>query len=31
MKVFDEMTLGAGVFVTANVTQKADVTWERAL
>lgn len=29
MKLFDEMTLGAGVFVTANVTQKGDVTWER--
>jgi uncharacterized protein YhbP (UPF0306 family) len=29
MKLFDETTLGAGVFVTANVTQKGDVTWER--
>jgi uncharacterized protein YhbP (UPF0306 family) len=29
MKLFDETRLGAGVFVSANVSQKGEVTWER--
>jgi uncharacterized protein YhbP (UPF0306 family) len=29
MKLFDETTLGAGVFVTARVSPKGDITWER--
>jgi uncharacterized protein YhbP (UPF0306 family) len=29
MKLFDETSLGAGVFVTATVSPKGDITWER--